>query len=250
MELKITKQLLDEVYEKNFSVEEFKDVDPCGIVYKLMEHTSNQLDIELGALFVAMISWGNRKAIRKAAENMLCNEMGWSPSSFILEKKYNTSYKNAKNNCVYRTLNVDKFKSVCEKIRSKLQGHVTMEECFKYQTSKDVIATICNWLADARIGTMEKSACKRVCMFIRWMTRKEEPDFNVWKTRNQNDLYAIMDVHVCNFTQSILKNKRPTWKACEELTSIFKNWDSNDPLKYDIALMTLADKRLKIYSNT
>ena len=52
-----------------------------------------------------------------------------------------------------------------------------------------------------------------------------------------------MDVHVCHQTKDILKNKQPTWKACEELTNIFKRWDKNDPLKYDIALMTLADSK-------
>ena len=80
-------------------------------------------------------------------------------------------------------------------------------------------------------------------MFFRWMIRKNVPDMNIWKSRNQQDLYAIMDVHVCHQTKDILKNKQPTWKACEELTNIFKRWDKNDPLKYDIALMTLADSK-------
>ena len=64
---------------------------------------------------------------------------------------------------------------------------------------------------------------------------------NVWKKRASSDLYAIMDTHVLQLTQPLLVNKRPTWKACEELTSIFKTWDANDPLKYDVALMVLAD---------
>ena len=63
-----------------------------------------------------------------------------------------------------------------------------------------------------------------------------------WKNRSEADLYAVMDVHVCDLTISILKNKRPTWKAVVELTDIFKSWDSTDPLKYDIALMTLSDR--------
>ena len=101
MDIVINKQNLDNIY-KDLDTETFKSVDPCGIVYELMAHTNNQLDIELGALFVAMISWGNRKAIRHAAKYMLCNEMRWSPSSFIMEGKYEHSYINAKNNCVYR----------------------------------------------------------------------------------------------------------------------------------------------------
>lgn len=246
MDVVITKEILDNIYINNFDSEIFKSVDPCGIVYKLMEHTNNQLDIELGALFVSMISWGNRKAIRKTAEYMLCDEMKWSPAAFIIEGKFENSYKNAKNNCVYRTLNVETFKKVCRRIQKGLDGYNTMEKCFEGKTTKESISTICSWLSDAKIGTMDKSACKRICMFMRWMTRAVAPDFGLWATRSPRDLYAIMDVHVCDLTRSILTNKRPTWKACEELTNIFKSWDSDDPLKYDIALMVLADNINKI----
>lgn len=239
--LLITKERLDFIYANKLDIDSFKAVDPCGIVHLLAEHTDRQLDIELGALFVCMIAWGNRKAIRGAATHMLKDEMKWSPAEFILQERYENSYATAKNECVYRTLNVSIFKEVCRRIRDGLNGFETMEERFSGMSTKEVIATICCWLSPAKIGTMDKSACKRVCMFARWMTRCEEPDFGVWKSRDPGDLYAVMDVHVCQLTRSLLRNKRPTWKACEELTSIFKEWDETDPLKYDIALMTLAD---------
>ena len=73
------------------------------------------------------------------------------------------------------------------------------------------------------------------------MTRSAAPDLNIWKNRPASDLYAVMDTHVLQLTQSLLTNKRPTWKACEELTGIFKKWNPDDPLKYDLALMVLAD---------
>ncbi|MCM1312959.1 MAG: DUF2400 domain-containing protein [Bacteroides sp.] len=246
---RITKESLDSVYAEVFDIETFKSVDPCGIVYKLMDNIgrnpsvpSTQLDIELGALFVAMISWGNRKAIRQAAERMLGDEMHWRPAHFVMSGAFEDSYKTAKNNCVYRTLNVDTFKRVCRKLRQALQGASSMEELFMGKSAKEVVAAICQWLSDAKVGTMDKSACKRVCMFIRWMTRKEAPDFHIWKSRPQSDLYAVMDVHVCQLTATLLRNKRPTWKACEELTGIFRAWDADDPLKYDVALMVLSDK--------
>lgn len=236
------KKQLDQAYEA-FSLENFKRVDPCGVVYELMEHTDCQLDIELGALLVAMISWGSRKVIVPTAHHMIKNEMQWHPAQFIMEGKFEHSYKDAKNQCVYRTLNVDTFKAVCRNLQNALQGYPTMESRIEGMTTKEVVALICQWLSPAKIGTMDKSACKRVCMFVRWMTRKETPDLNIWKNRSQTDLYAVMDIHVQQQTQSILKNKRPTWKACEELTDIFKSWDSQDPLKYDIALMKLADMK-------
>ncbi len=234
------KETLDKAYG-SFDADSFKRVDPCGAVYQLAEHTGNQLDIELGALLVAMISWGSRKVIVPTALNMLRDEMQWHPADFIMSGRYERSYRDAKNGCVYRTLNVPTFKAVCTNLRDALDGHETMEQRLSGLAVKEAIAEICGWLAPAKVGSMDKSACKRVCMFVRWMVRRESPDFGLWKSRSQTDLYAVMDVHVCRQTQGLLKNKRPTWKACEELTSIFRSWDAVDPLKYDIALMTLAD---------
>ena len=236
----ITKKLLDSIYN-DFNVEKFKQGDPCGVVYQLMQHTDSQLDIEIGALMIAMISWGSRKVFIPTALHMIRDEMQWKPKEFIFNNLFEDSYKNAKNQCVYRTLNVDTFKQVCRNIKENLQGFSTMEERLSQLTTQQAIAEVCRWLEPAKVGTMNKSACKRVCMIFRWMIRKNVPDMNIWKSRNQQDLYAIMDVHVCNQTKDLLKNKQPTWKACEELTNIFKSWDKNDPLKYDIALMTLAD---------
>lgn len=257
MNRSITKSNLDLIYSETFDIKRFKSDDPCGVVYELMNHTDSQLDIELGALFVAMISWGNRKQIIKAARHMIGEEMHWHPAYFILSEAYETSYPAAVNNCVYRTLNVPTFRSVCRNIRTSLltlanisgdplavpEASFTLESLFSSLTTKEVISTLCTWLSPARIGTMDKSACKRVCMYVRWMTRATAPDLNIWTSRSASDLYAVMDTHVLQLTQHLLTNKRPTWKACEELTAIFKSWDSQDPLKYDIALMTIGTRK-------
>ena len=241
----ITKQNLDAIYAETFNFEKFKAVDPCGLVYELLSHTDDQLDIELGALFVAMITWGNRKAIRKAARYMLEEEMQWHPGRFVLSGAFEDSYTNAKNGCVYRTLNRDKFKEVCRNLKDALSTigeKPTLEKYLQGKTSVECLDLLCQLLAPAKLGIVGKSACKRMCMYMRWMTRQTSPDLGIWKERSQSDLFAVMDVHVCDLTSSILKNKNASWKSCCELTEIFKKWDEADPLKYDIALMTLSDR--------
>lgn len=241
----ITKQNLDAIYAETFNFEKFKAVDPCGLVYELLSHTDDQLDIELGALFVAMITWGNRKAIRKAARYMLEEEMQWHPGRFVLSGAFEDSYTNAKNGCVYRTLNRDKFKEVCRNLKDALSTigeKPTLEKYLQGKTCVECLDLLCQLLAPAKLGIVGKSACKRMCMYMRWMTRQTSPDLGIWKERSQSDLFAVMDVHVCDLTSSILKTKNASWKSCCELTEIFKKWDEVDPLKYDIALMTLSDR--------
>lgn len=245
--IKITKEILDKAHREHFSKEKFLETDPCGLVYELMRHTDRQLDIELGALFVAMITWGNRKAIRQAAHRMLCDEMKWHPADFILEQRYRNSYRDAKNGCVYRTLNREKFLLVCDNIHRVLaETHrdtkdLTLEFLFAGKSVEEIIAIICQWLAPAKLGTPGVSACKRICMYLRWMIRRQEPDLGLWRQMDQRRLYAVMDVHVCQLTASILSRRQADWKACTELTGIFRGWSEDDPLKYDIALMTVAD---------
>lgn len=238
--MKITRQLLDRLYGQ-FDANAFKQVDPCGAVYQLADHTDSQADIEVGALLTAMISWGSRKVIVPTALHMLRDEMQWHPHRFIMEEEYEQSYLDAKNQCVYRTLNVPTFRTVCRSLRSNMEGYPTMEARLDGLSAKEAISEMCRWLEPAKVGTMDKSACKRVCMFLRWMVRRSAPDFGLWTTRTQDDLYAVMDTHVCALTKDIMTHKRPTWQACEELTSIFRTWNPDDPLRYDVALMVLAD---------
>lgn len=241
--MKITKEVLERSYRETFCVERFLEVDPCGIVYELMEHTDNRLDIELGALFVAMISWGNRKAIRGAARRMLGEEMNWRPGTFIMSGAYRESYLNAKNNCVYRTLNRDMFIEVCDNIQCALasSGCSTLEEFFTGRSIERIIGELAAWLKPVRLGTFGTSACKRICMYLRWMIRRESPDLGLWRSHSQSDLYAVMDVHVCRLTEELTGMHQASWKSCCRLTEIFRSWDADDPLKYDVALMTVAD---------
>lgn len=249
--IEVNRQNLELIAAQEFDTEKFKSVDPCGIVYELASHTTLQLDIEIGALLVAMISWGNRKCIRQAARRMLGEEMLWSPSSFILEQKYLHSYGNGQNGncCVYRTLNRETFIAVCDNLHLALREcqnrlqltDVTLEDCLRGKTSKECIAEICEWLAPAKMGTMGKSACKRICMYLRWMVRPFAPDFGLWHIISPADLYAVLDVHVCTLAAPLMTKRQASWAACEELTATFRSWDSADPLRYDIALMVLAD---------
>ena len=239
----ITKELLERCYGERFCAEGFLGVDPCGVVYELTGHTSRKLDIELGALFVAMISWGNRKAIRSAARHMLGVEMGWEPAAFVLEGRFRDSYLSARNGCVYRTLNREAFVEVCENIRAALgeAGCESMEDFFRGRCIEEVIGVLAEWLRPAKLGRFGVSACKRICMFLRWMVRRGRPDLGLWGSFDQRDLYAVMDVHVCGLTAELTGMRQASWRSCRRLTEIFREWDAEDPLKYDVALMTVAD---------
>jgi len=84
----------------------------------------------------------------------------------------------------------------------------------------------------------------RLNMFLRWMVRKDGRgvDFGIWEKIDQSILLIPLDVHSGNTARKLglLKRKINDWKAVEELTSVLRKFDPDDPVKYDFALFGLG----------
>ena len=81
-------------------------------------------------------------------------------------------------------------------------------------------------------------------MFLRWMVRNDNRgvDFRIWKTISPSMLYIPLDLHSGNTARrlGLLTRKQNDWKAVEDLTSILREFDPSDPVKYDFALLGLG----------
>ncbi|MDR2152240.1 MAG: TIGR02757 family protein [Helicobacteraceae bacterium] len=86
------------------------------------------------------------------------------------------------------------------------------------------------------------SAMKRYLMFLRWMVRNSFPDLGRWRGVKSADLLVPLDTH--SFAQAkrlgLLKRKSADLLASIELTQKLKEFDQNDPIKYDFALYRLG----------
>jgi uncharacterized protein (TIGR02757 family) len=91
---------------------------------------------------------------------------------------------------------------------------------------------------------LQKSTCKRLNMFLRWMVRSDNRgvDFGIWKTLKPADLICPCDVHVDRVARKLgLIGRRQTdWRTAVELTSRLLELDPLDPVKYDFALFGLG----------
>jgi uncharacterized protein (TIGR02757 family) len=81
-------------------------------------------------------------------------------------------------------------------------------------------------------------------MYLRWMIRQDNAgvDFGIWKNIPQSILSCPLDIHSGNTARKlgILKRKMNDWKAVEEVTEVLRNFDPEDPVKYDFALFGLG----------
>jgi len=81
-------------------------------------------------------------------------------------------------------------------------------------------------------------ACKRWNLFLRWMVRREYPDFGDWPEVSPAKLVIPLDTHVANMASAIrlTRLRSRTWRMAEDVTQTLRRLDPDDPVKYDFAL--------------
>lgn len=91
---------------------------------------------------------------------------------------------------------------------------------------------------------LQKSTCKRLNMFLRWMVRRDNKgvDFGVWSTIKPSDLICPCDVHVDRVARKLglISRKQTDWQTAVELSRHLSEFDPLDPVKYDFALFGLG----------
>jgi uncharacterized protein (TIGR02757 family) len=243
------KEFLD--YKVNeFNRPEFIELDPISIPHQF----SLKEDIEIVAFLTATISWGNRKAILGAA-NQLIKIMCESPYDFIMNCD---DFKSTQiSNFYYRTFNGIDFSYFLQALRNIYLNHGGLEKVFtdlSYTYSiQESISEFKNiffelphstrtqkHVSDPRTG----SAAKRLNMMLRWLVREDNKgvDFGLWKGISPSKLSIPLDVHSGNTARKlgILTRKQNDAKAVVDLDSILREFDPTDPVKYDFALFGLG----------
>jgi uncharacterized protein (TIGR02757 family) len=225
--------------------------DPVSIPHQF---TSKE-NIEIAGFITATIAWGQRKSIITSALDLI-SRMNNNPYSFLQnfsksDLRRFQGYRHRtflEEDCLY-------FIESMVNIYNHLGGIGNIMQS-AYLQSGSVKQAICRMreLFFALPGpkrTMKhfadperNSATKRLNMYLRWMVRRDKNgvDFGIWKEISPSDLYIPLDVHTGNVARKLglLKRKQNDWKAVEELTARLREFDPEDPVKYDYALFGLG----------
>lgn len=226
----------------------FIDSDPISIPHQF----SKKEDIEIAGFLSATIAWGNRKAIIKAA-NQLIELMDNSPYDFVLN--HNSQDLQTFVNWKYRTFNPTDLIYFLTSLKNIYKNHNGLESAFwcNAKTTKEAIINFRNVFFEiehpARTtkhisNPAKNSSAKRLNMYLRWMHRDNNNgvDFGIWNNNLKPLLHCPLDVHSGRVARKlgILNRKQDDWKAVEELSSVLRSFDENDPSKYDFALFGLG----------
>lgn len=81
-------------------------------------------------------------------------------------------------------------------------------------------------------------ACKRWHLFLRWMVRREPPDFGDWREVSPSKLLIPLDTHIANMAHAIrlTRLRTRTGRMAADITGTLRRLDPTDPVKYDFAL--------------
>jgi len=86
------------------------------------------------------------------------------------------------------------------------------------------------------------SACKRINLYLRWMTRRDAVDPGGWTAIRPAQLVVPLDTHTIRTGRCLRLTRRasPGWKMAADITQALRAIDSADPVRYDFALCHLS----------
>ncbi len=240
------KGLLEELHDK-FNCEEFIESDPISVPHSFtLTH-----DREIAGLLASTIAWGNRKAIVKSAHRMM-RYMDNAPYDFVVNASAHELEQ--LSTYVHRTFNGEDFQDFVRGMRHIITRWGSIGGFFEesYEATQDLRAVLSEFRkefhsaehnphSEKHMSSIDRgAACKRLCMYLRWMVREDDRgvDFGLWRKIPMSALYMPLDIHTGRMGRSLglLSRKQDDWKAVEELTATLREFDANDPVRYDYSL--------------
>ena len=236
---KRTKELLRQYAEKYERA--FPSPDPSEFL-KTAEGAKNQ---EATAFIAACLSFGAIEQFMPKIKQLIEWAKG-NMDSWIRRGAFKRKVRADACRCFYRFVtyaNLYAFLRTYQQIMSK---HGTLGEYVRRNgdgTGLGAVKAICAAFADSDVGYLvpanASSACKRICLFLRWMVREPPVDLGLWKDFiRRESLIMPLDAHVLKQARKLklLKKESATMATARKLTAIMAEVFPGDPLRGDFAL--------------
>ncbi|NSW45053.1 MAG: TIGR02757 family protein [Bacteroidales bacterium] len=250
-------KILLDVYFERYNQPDFITDDPIQVPHSF----SKKEDIEIAAFFTCIMAWGKRKQIINNAYKLMAI-MNNSPFDYIMS--FNNEMLQQLSNFKHRTINGNDIVNLVLALKHIYKNQGGLESFFTQEFKKNnnlfdsltlLYDFVLNYTQDRHTtkhisNVKNNSAAKKLNLFLRWMVRKDANgvDFGLWQNIPISSLYIPLDVHVSEMARhlGLLTRMQNDWKAVVELTQNLRQFDQNDPIKYDYALFGMGLERFKI----
>ncbi|MBS1654076.1 MAG: TIGR02757 family protein, partial [Bacteroidetes bacterium] len=209
MAIKNLKVFLDKKTEQ-FNQPSFIKNDPVSVPRLF----SKKQDIEIAGFFAAIFAWGNRTTIINKAKELM-QLMDNAPYDFCLHSDPQKLMK--LKHFRHRTFNADDLYYFIEFFNRHYTKYDSLESAFfpeKEMTVEEGLIYFKNIFfsgehlkrTEKHISSpLQKSTCKRLNMFLRWMIRTDDNgvDFGIWNKISPAQLVCPVDVHVARVAKKL-----------------------------------------------
>ena len=194
-------------------------------------------NIEIMAVIASWLAYGNRKSIISACENV--KEMFGNSPYHNLKHVYDR-YVGSRDS-FYRFYTYSDLAILCGRLYHLYEDGLLVHQISSKLNSNQSIVSI---LIDMFYGVTgfpisEKSACKRLCLLLRWMVRNEScVDIGIWHNLRRENILIPLDTHVHKMALELglTKRKQADMKTAVEITNAMREVFPNDPARGDFAL--------------
>ncbi|HUF49004.1 MAG TPA: TIGR02757 family protein [Vicinamibacterales bacterium] len=235
-------------------------VDPIAIVrrYDRLE------DREVVAFLAAGLAFGRVASVMASVE-AACLLLGRSPAAFVRAFEPRRS-RRLFDGFVHRWTRGDDLSAVILILRTLIDDRGSVEQAFAdgltgeapdtgaaieaFSTrARQVNVTPAYGRATSQPGAhyffsrpSTGAACKRLNLFLRWMTRQDKVDPGGWTRVPRRQLVVPLDTHTIRVGRCLGLTRRttPGWRMATDITAALRHIDPDDPVRYDFALCHLS----------
>jgi len=237
---------LNDLYEQ-YNRRKYVHPDPLEFLYNYKKIR----DREIVGLIASSLAYGRVAQILKSVSGVL-KIMGNSPYDYLRrtpEKDIFTHFEAF----VHRFARGCHLAALMIGMKHVIAGYGSIYKCFKigFDSSDETIVPALTAFSKKIIEASDDcnpghlipcpdkgSACKRLNLYLRWMVRKDDVDPGGWNGICPSKLIVPLDTHmfrVCG-RLGLTSRKQANLKAAIEITTGFKQWSLDDPVRYDFAL--------------
>jgi uncharacterized protein (TIGR02757 family) len=234
-----------------FNRPEFIKNDPVSIPHLF----TKRQDIEIMGFWAAILAWGQRVTIINKCKELI-TLMDGAPYDFIInheepDLKKLLHFKHRTFNDIDTLYFITFFRYHYSQYESLEDAFMPtgplkgVEECLNHFRNYFFSLPDYPHRTEKHVSSpSQKSTCKRLNMFLRWMVRKDDcgVDFGIWNKIKPADLIIPCDLHVDRVARklNLITRKQTDWQTAVELTERLREFDPADPVKYDFALFGLG----------
>lgn len=234
-----TRALLLE-YAAQYETREFLDGDPSWFMHRV-SGADNQ---EAMAFVASTLSYGSRKQFMPKIGSILEHSQG-QVHDWVREKRYAAMFRADDTRSFYRLYTYQQYARFLDVYSDLMSAYGTLGGYVRScaTTGYEAVEAICNWFSGHGVSVIvpkdASSACKRVCMFLRWMVRTGSAvDLGLWDFIDRRTLVMPLDTHVMQQSAALglIASKSASMSTAMQLTDTLRSVFPDDPLRADFAL--------------